>query len=145
MRCLILILCFSLSGSLHAQSTENFWHILAEVGFESKLDKQYGYEIDVPKFSRGLQAWNGKQIKLKGYLIPLSELGDKQVYMLSSLPFNLCFFCGGAGPETVIELDVKEKLKFSTSSVIMEGILELNATDPEHHMYILRNAKPVKE
>ncbi|HMQ00204.1 MAG TPA: hypothetical protein PKC24_10515 [Cyclobacteriaceae bacterium] len=144
MRCILFIICFSFSFIAVAQMPENFWQVLAEVGFESKLDKQYGYEIDVPKFSRGLQAWNGKQIKLKGYLIPLSELGDKQVYMLSALPFNLCFFCGGAGPETVIELDIKEKLKFSTSAVLMEGKLELNASDPEHHMYILREAKLVK-
>lgn len=144
MRFLFGLISFLVVLSLHAQDQTNYWHVLAEVGFERKLDKQFGYEIDVPKFSKGLQSWNGKRITLKGYLIPVSELGDKQVYMLSSLPFNLCYFCGGAGPETVVEIDSKEKLKFSTSSITLEGILFLNDSDPDHHMYILKEAKLIK-
>jgi len=144
MRVLLIFFCLFLSGNGIAQDNINFWHVLAEVGFESKLHKQYGYEIDVPKFSRGLQNWNGKKIKLKGYLIPVSELGDRQVYMLSSLPFNLCYFCGGAGPETVVELDTNEKIKFTTASILVEGVLLLNDTDPDHHMYILKDVKLIK-
>jgi hypothetical protein len=125
-----------------AQAQEgNGWQLLAEVGFETKPSAQNGFEIDSPTFSKRLKAANGKTITLKGYLVPLSEVGDKQQYMLSSLPFSSCYFCGGAGPETIIELDTKEKIKFVTKVIVMEGMLLLNASDPDHHIFILKNPK----
>jgi hypothetical protein len=63
--------------------------------------------------------------------------------MLSALPFNQCYFCGGAGPETVVELQTKEPIKFVTRQVTVEGVLWLNETDPDHHMYIIKNARLV--
>ncbi len=124
-----------------AVAQENFWHVLAEVGFNTKMDATGEYEIEVPDFSKYLKSFNNKQVKLKGYIIPLSELGGQSEFMLSSLPFSMCYFCGSAGPETVIEIESKEKIKFTTSQVTMEGTLILNATDPDHHMYILKSAK----
>lgn len=135
----ILIIIFCCVTSLgHAQEV-NGWQLLAEVGFETRPAEQNGFEIDKPAFSKRLKEANGKSITLNGYLIPLSEVGDKQQYMLSSLPFSSCYFCGGAGPETVIELDAKEKIKFVTKQITMKGTLVLNATDPDHHIFILRN------
>jgi hypothetical protein len=68
-------------------------------------------------------------------------VGGSGKFMLSSLPFNLCYFCGAAGPETVIEVETKEKVKFSSKQITMEGIIVLNETDPDHHIYILKNAR----
>lgn len=136
---LIIIFCFA-TGVLCAQEI-NGWQLLAEVGFETKPAAQNGFEIDKPTFSKRLKEANGKSLTLKGYLIPLSEVGDKQQYMLSSLPFSSCYFCGGAGPETVIELDTKEKIKFVTKQIMMTGTLVLNASNPDHHIFILKNPK----
>jgi hypothetical protein len=72
--------------------------------------------------------------------VPLEETGGKGKFMLSSLPFNVCYFCGAAGPETVVELETSEHLKFSTKQIFMEGILFLNDRDPDHHIYILKSA-----
>jgi hypothetical protein len=118
----------------------NFWHTLAEVSFTNKKDAA-GYDVAVPQFSSHLKSYNTKKIKLKGYMIPLEELGGQQKFMLSSLPFNLCYFCGAAGPETIVEVDSNEKIKFSTKQIIMEGMLLLNDKDPDHHIYILKSAK----
>ena len=125
-------------SELHAQETD-FWQVLAEVSYESKLSGSDDREMDSPKFSKRLQSWDGKKVMLKGYLIPLSEFGGKDAYMLSSLPFNNCFFCGGAGPETVVEVQVKQTLKFTSERIVVEGILILNHDDPDHHMYILKD------
>jgi len=120
------------------------WQILANVGFETKPSRETGFEIESPVFSKYLKNWNGKKIKIKGYLIPLSEMGGRHEYMLSSLPFNQCYFCGGAGPETVVEVQTNEKIKFVTRQISIEGVLVLNDTDPDHHMYILKDAKFVE-
>lgn len=133
---LIIFLCFFSVGSFAQES--DMWQILSEVQYESKhLGKE---EIDVPIFSKRLNSWNGKKIVLKGYLIPLTEFGGKGDYMLSSFPFSNCFFCGGAGPETIVELKTKQSVKFTTERVALEGILLLNNDDPDHHMYILKDA-----
>jgi len=136
----LLIIFYLISSSVVAQEV-NTWHILSEVGYESKPSEENGFQIDSPKFSKRLWTYNGKKVQLKGYLIPLSELGGKNEYMLSSLPFNSCFFCGGAGPETVVEIQTKQQIKFTTKQITMEGILSLNDKDPNHHIYILKNVK----
>jgi hypothetical protein len=120
-----------------AQDT-NFWQTLAQVRFESKKDAN-GYDMEVPVFSNYLKTFHGKKVKLKGYIIPLDELGGQGKFMLSSLPFNLCYFCGAAGPETVIEVQGASPVKFTTKPIVMEGTLLLNDKDPDHHIYILKS------
>ena len=132
-----LVCCLS-AEAVNAQS-QNFWQVLAEVGFQSKTDKN-GYQVETPVFSKHLKSYEGKKIRLRGFVIPVNEVGDQDKFMLSSLPFNVCYFCGAAGPETVIEVDSVEKIRFSTKPIWLEGILELNESDPDHHMYILKSA-----
>lgn len=138
---LIIFFCTGFSA-VTAQELDT-WKILSEVEFVTKSIDESGFEMDSPQFSKKLMSYNGKKITLKGYLIPLSEVGDKSGYMLSSLPFNSCFFCGGAGPETVVEVQTKQTIDFTTRLIVMEGILFLNETDPDHHMYIIKNAKRI--
>ncbi len=120
----------------------NFWQTLAQVHFENKKDKG-GYTVEVPVFSNYLKTFQGKHITLKGYVIPLEEVGGSGKFMLSSLPFNLCYFCGAAGPETAVEVETTEKVKFSSKNIVMEGTLMLNDRDPNHHIYILKAARLV--
>lgn len=119
---------------------ENFWHTLAQVSFKNVKDKN-SYDTELPIFSKYLKTFQGKKIQLKGYVIPLDEVGGEGKFMLSFLPFNLCYFCGAAGPETVVEVETTQKVKFSTRQITMEGIIVLNESDPNHHIYILKNAK----
>jgi hypothetical protein len=122
--------------------TENFWQVLAEVRFENTKDGN-GYIVERPVYSKYLTSFHGKKIKLRGYMIPLEETGGKGKFMLSSLPFNVCYFCGGAGPETVVETETSQQIKFTTARIEMEGILFLNDRDPDHHIYILKSASLV--
>jgi hypothetical protein len=119
----------------------NSWNILSEVTFESKPSKQSDFLMDTPTFSKRVWSYQNKKIQLKGYLIPFGELGDKSKYMLSSFPFSSCFFCGSAGPETVVEIQTNQILKPSNNQIRMEGILVLNDKDPDHHIYILKDIK----
>jgi hypothetical protein len=133
------LLCVLWLQTAHAQDY-NFWHTLAEVGFTTKKDKN-GHTIEKPVFSKHLKSWDGEKIRIKGYIIPVSEVGDQEKFILSSLPFNVCYFCGAAGPETIIEVETMESISFSSKAVWMEGVLQLNDGDPDHHMYRLLSAK----
>ncbi len=142
-RTLILFLLLFLVHVTVIQAQESsFWHTLAEVGFEQRKDKN-GYSFEVPLFSKNLKTWNGKKIRLKGFVIPVGEVGDPKKFMLSSLPFNVCYFCGAAGPETVVQVESDQVVNFTTKPVIIEGILQLNDKDQDNHIYILKSAKPV--
>lgn len=143
MRKLLIIFFWFLVSAVSAQETDA-WKILSEVRFETKPTGEEGYEMDVPRFSDRLKSYNGKRITLKGYLIPLSEMGGKQAYMLSSLPFNSCYFCGGAGPETVIEIEAKQTITYTTNQIVLEGVFVLNEKDLDHHMYLLKQAKRIE-
>jgi len=122
---------------------KNLWNVLADVSFQQKKDKA-GYSVEMPVFGTHLKKLQGQKIVLKGYIIPLQELAGQSKFMLSSLPFNLCYFCGAAGPETVVEVESKKEIKFVTKQVQMEGILMLNDTDPDHHIYILKSASLIQ-
>ena len=135
-------LLFFASQTAYAQ--ENFWHVLAEVRFETKSDDTGQYEIEIPVFSNHVKSYDNKTVRLKGYIIPLTELGGSSNFMFSSVPFSMCFFCGNAGPETVVEIETKANIQFTSRQVMIEGILVLNGSDPEHHMYILKSAKLIK-
>ncbi len=139
MRVVFILIVFVSGVSARAQQN-SFWQTLAEVGFEQRKDKN-GYSYEAPLFSQNLRRWNNKIIKLKGYVIPVGEIGDPNKFMLSSLPFNVCYFCGAAGPETVVQVEAERPVEFTTKPVLMEGLLLLNDKDPDRHIYILKSAK----
>ena len=62
--------------------------------------------------------------------------------MLSAYPYTQCFFCGGAGPESVIDVLAEELTNhFSMDDIVtFEGQLRLNATDLNYLNYILEDA-----
>lgn len=142
MRIFIVVILFAFPTELFAQQ-ENFWHTLAQVNFKNVKDKN-GYDTELPVFSNYLKSFQGKQVSIKGYIIPLDEVGSSGRFMLSSLPFNLCYFCGAAGPETVVEVDTPEKIKFSTRPITLQGTIYLNDKDPNHHIYVLKNVRLVQ-
>lgn len=138
---LIALLFFTAAEPSLLIQEKNFWHVLAEVSF--RKENKNGYEMEVPLFSTHLKSWNGKKVKLKGYVIPVGEVGDENKFMFSSLPFNVCYFCGAAGPETIMEVESTEKVQFTSQAIWMEGVLQLNEKDPDRHIYILKSANVI--
>ena len=96
-----------------------------------------------PTFGQSVKQLEGKEVKIKGYLIPVDE--EQNIYVISAQPMAMCFFCGGAGPESIMELQLKnKKQRFKTDEVrTIKGKLALNPTDIEHLNYILKNAEVV--
>jgi hypothetical protein len=124
----------------YADSGKN-WATLADVKYEKSQD-EYG-EIYVPKFGTNVQEMNGKTVSLKGFIIPFEGMFEPKHIILSSLPIASCFFCGGSGPETVAEAYLNEEIKYTSKPVTVTGRLELNDTDYDQLMYILKDAEVV--
>ena len=119
------------------------WKRLTDVAFARKLNKEVSMYFLYPTFGPSVNALKGKQIQIRGYMIPVDQ--ENNIYVISAQPMSMCFFCGGAGPESIMELQLKDKrLKFQTDAVkTVRGRLELNPDDIEHLNYILKNAEIV--
>ena len=119
------------------------WPKLYDIQFVKSKD-QHG-EFDKPVFSAGAKSLNGKTVTLPGYIVPF-ENGMKSAHlMLSSLPLNACFFCGTGGPETVVEVYLKNQISYTEKPVEIQGVLKLNDKDPDKMVYILENAEVTGE
>ncbi len=119
----------------------NSWKVLSKVKIEKRFDETLNFEIDYPTFSEDILALDGKPITMEGWIIPLDELRGENYFVLSALPFANCFFCGGAGPETVMEVFSKKEISFTEKKIKVRGTLSINADDPLQLMYILNDAE----
>lgn len=118
----------------------SIWNVLADVSYGMRFDEDLEYDVEYPIFSEKIKASEGKEVEVKGYMIPLEELTGQNFFVLSAFPYNMCFFCGGAGPETVMEVNTIKEIPFTEEPILIKGKLELNQFDYNHMMYILNDA-----
>lgn len=103
-----------------------------------------GFKVDVPVFDPSVKEFDGKKIRLRGYIIPVEGYKNQNEFVFSAYPYNMCFFCGNAGPETVMEVRTKKPIKYVSEAVTLEGILHLNETDINSLMFSLEEAMLAK-
>lgn len=118
------------------------WKDLDSLKIDYYFDEDYGDYLGKPTFSQKIKAWEGKKVSIEGYWIPVSEIGDSSVVVLSALPFAQCFFCSGAGIETVMQIKPKEKWQRldTDAQVILKGSFHLNKNNPMELYYQLLEA-----
>ncbi len=116
------------------------WKTLGKITYKKKYDELLGFKIDYPVFSEPILKLEGKEVELKGYIIPVEGYKSHKEFIFSAFPYNMCFFCGGAGPETVMEVEASEGIEYTAEQVRIRGKLTLNADDINRLMYILTDA-----
>lgn len=115
------------------------WDDFADVDFVPKYNEIYDTHFLAPTFGKKIKSYQGKQVKISGFFLDISGTGE--IYLVSANPMASCFFCGGGGPETIIEVSFSKKPPFKTDQVVsVTGTLELNADDVDHCNYILKGA-----
>lgn len=133
----ILALIFAIQG-LSAQ-TNLTWKDFADVDFAPVYNEIYEVNFLMPTFGNRIKSFEGQKIKIKGFFLDISGSGD--IFLVSANPMASCFFCGAAGPETIVQVDFKEKPPFRTDQIVeVSGILELNADNVDRCNYILNGA-----
>ncbi len=138
---LILSLAFSVSAQ---DQTSNTWKTLAKITYKKQYDELMGFKIDIPVFSAQVKALSEKEITVKGYIIPVEGYKSHKEFIFSAFPYNMCFFCGGAGPETVMEVEALEPVEYTAEQVTLTGKLTLNDSDINRLMYLIKDAKLTK-
>lgn len=136
----ILVLTLFISASALSAQKPLVWQMLGMTTYQTDPDQNGGLEY-IPQFPAVLESqYEGQEVTISGYLIPIDLEAGK--YALSKNPFTSCFFCGNAGPETVIELRFpKPPGRFATDEYVMvKGILQLNR-DGRGLFFVLRNVE----
>jgi|SRR5690554_1598218 len=114
------------------------WGLLGKIKYNNKPHQDYPDGVMYPQVNAELKAKKGKKITISGFIIPI----DNENYALSKNVFAQCFFCGQAGPETIMGIefkDLKRRLK-TDQYVTLEGTFRYNETDIEDWIYHIENA-----
>ena len=136
---LFVLICSAASG----QETTNMWNTLADLTYIKKYDDFLGFKVDYPVFSETVEALDGEEIEIRGYIIPIEGYKSHKEFIFSAYPYNMCFFCGGAGPETVMEIQASEAIKYSAEAITIRGKLKLNDEDINQLMYAMTDVVKV--
>ena len=120
------------------------WEVLKNVEFDEIWSEEFQAYYMVPKFSPQVLALDNKEVQIRGFIIPVDIVQD--YYVLSANPYSSCFFCGQAGPESVMEVQlVKNMRDFEWIKLLLsKGKLRLNVDDIYQLNYILEDAEIVE-
>ena len=137
----ISLICLFGFVSYHNSPQLINWATLADVSFEEKYYEDLELYLPYPTFGSQVKALAGKEVQIEGYIIPI----EPERYILSQNPFASCFFCGGAGPESVLELEMKsyKKTYYTDQYLSFKGKLKLNKENIDKLNYILELAEEV--
>ena len=139
MRFILFLGLFSLAVHLPGQAPAepNVWKTLAKLTYKKEYNELLGFKVDVPVFSEDVRALEGQEVEVRGYIIPVDGYKSQSEFVFSAFPYNMCFFCGGAGPETVMEVVAATPIAYTTEPVTIRGILHLNEEDINRLIYSL--------
>ncbi|AXG73223.1 hypothetical protein DVK85_02855 [Flavobacterium arcticum] len=118
------------------------WKLLGRIQYEKKPSKDYPEGVMYPKINSTLKTKNKKPIVMSGFIIPI----DNKNYALSKNVFASCFFCGQAGPETIMGIKFKDpSIRLKTDQyVTLKGTFRYNDNDVDDWIYHIENAVIVK-
>ena len=131
--------------NLQAQIDGDVWNTLAMVDKESKFDDMMGMIVETARPQTIAMSLNGKEIEVRGFIIALDAKAELKHFMFSRYPQNMCFFCGGAGPESAMQVFLKEgdKIDYTKDKVVVKGVLNIQSGDPSGLIYTLHQAELV--
>jgi hypothetical protein len=96
------------------------------------------------RFDEGIQALNGKALKLRGFITPLSSTGDQRHFILSSKPLA-CPYCLPAGPDEMVEIFCRQPVKYSLDPITVFGRFAILHDDASGFYYRMMDAEPVSQ
>jgi hypothetical protein len=120
------------------------WELLKNVEFDEIWSEEFQAYYMVPKFSESVKEMDGKEVQIRGFIIPVDIVQD--YYVLSANPYSSCFFCGQAGPESVMEIQMIKKYEGLRMDQVItyKGTLKLNMDDIYQLNYILEDAEIIE-
>lgn len=116
------------------------WQLLRQVKLVE--EKKDGKTITRPEFSPKVKELDKQEVRVYGFVLPLSTTAKQKHFLISPLPTH-CPFCVSQGPDSMIEVVAKTAVEFSQwEPIVVSGRLEL--VNDSSLFYRLTNAESVK-
>ena len=109
------------------------WETLAQVSVTRQKDRY------VPEFSKEILALDKREVKLKGFMMPL-EPGMAQKHFLLSMQPPDCAFCMPGTAEQFAEVLAKVPVKVPSDAIVVSGKFSLVKDDSGGLLYRLTEA-----
>jgi len=139
---IIILISLSILGTDSFGQGSPMWQTLGMVDKESTYDESLGMSVDNITVGVMPKTYQGQEITIDGYIIPLTGKISQSHYMLSLYPANMCFFCGAAGPETAMQVFMAndKKVKYTDNKIKVKGVLRINEQNSNGLLYTLEEA-----
>ena len=96
----------------------------------------------IPEFGPQIRELDKQEVKLYGFVLPLSTSAKQKHFLLSPLPSH-CPFCVNQGPDSMVEVVAKAGVEYNQwEPIVVTGRLEL--VNDQYLFYRLNNAEQVK-
>jgi len=109
------------------------WKTLSQVELIKQKDRY------VPQFSDSVSALDKKEVKVQGFMMPLSA-GERQSHFILASSPQTCMFCLPGGPEQFVEVKTKKPVKFTFEPIVVSGRMAVLSSDPTGVFYRLTDA-----
>lgn len=148
--CLAIFLMGAISQAKAQFPTDDgIWNLLLD---DITIRYRYSFKhegfLPKPKFGDRLLEMNGQEVTIAGFFLPANITGSS--FVVSYYPMAMCFFCSGAGIESVVVMYAEDGEERRLSNlrtddfIEVKGRLELNDDMDKNLFYILRDARWVK-
>jgi uncharacterized protein len=121
------------------------WQVLRQVKLvETKAAKGAKNNAPqmLPEFGPQIQELDKQQVKLYGFVLPLSTGTKQKHFLISPLPSH-CPYCVSQGPDSIVEVLAKDGVEYNQwEPIVVSGKLEL--VNDQYLFYRLTNAETVK-
>lgn len=122
------------------------WQLLRQVKLvEGKPDPKSSkpkQKTLLPEFGPQIQELDKKEVKIYGFVMPLSTGTKQKHFLISPLPSH-CPFCVSQGPDSIVEVIAKTPVDYNQwEPIVVSGKLEL--VNDQYLFYRLTNAESVK-
>jgi len=109
------------------------WETLAQVSVTRQKDRY------VPEFSKQILALDKREVKLKGFMMPLEPGLTQKHFLLSAQPPD-CAFCMPGTAEQFAEVLAKVPVKVPSDVIVVSGTFSLVRDDSGGLLYRLTEA-----
>jgi uncharacterized protein len=118
------------------------WQLLRQVKLVDAKKTGAKAAALVPEFSPQVKELDKQDVKIYGFVLPLSTSQKQKHFLISPLPSH-CPFCVDQGPDSMIEVVAKTPIEFTPwDPVVLSGKLEL--VNDQYLFYRLIDAETVK-
>src|ERR1700755_2027974 len=99
-RIIVIVVLGVFGVAANAQTKMDPWSLFAKTKFEPKYYEKAAEYLLYPNFPADVKSMEGKEITIEGYYVPFAP-EDGVYIIISKFSMSQCFFCGGAGPESI--------------------------------------------